>query len=64
MLEGRRAVFIGEVIVIFLDTEEMMVDGVEEGGKNLGGTYSRSLGYRRLRLVILLLDIETHLYHG
>lgn len=57
--------FIGEVIVICLDTEEMMVDGVEEGGgKNLGGTYSRSLGYRRLRLVILLLDIETHLYHG
>lgn len=32
MLEGRRAVFIGEVIVICLDTEEMMVDGVEEGG--------------------------------
>lgn len=30
--------FIGEVIVICLDTEEMMVDGVEEGGKNLGGT--------------------------
>lgn len=56
--------FIGEVIVICLDTEEMMVDGVEEGGKNLGGTCSRSLGYRRLRLVILLLDIETHLYHG
>lgn len=58
--------FIGEVIVICLDTEEMMVDGVEEGGKNLRGTYrySRSLGYRRLRLVILLLDIETHLYHG
>lgn len=27
--------FIGEVIVICLDTEEMMVDGVEEGGKNL-----------------------------
>lgn len=56
--------FIGEVIVICLDTEEMMVDGVEEGGKNLEGTYSRSLGYRRLSLVILLLDIETHLYHG
>lgn len=31
--------FIGEVIVICLDTEEMMVDGVEGGGKNLGGTY-------------------------
>lgn len=25
--------FIGEVIVICLDTEEMMVDGVEEGGR-------------------------------
>lgn len=28
--------FIGEVIVICLDTEEMMVDGVEEGGEELG----------------------------
>lgn len=36
---GRRAVFIGEVIVVCLGTEEMVVDGVEEGGKNLGGTY-------------------------